>query len=106
MPPQDSSLFLMFPVLLMSSVPKRPSSEATLPLLLVSPASRLMLLLKLLSSNRAVVVSPAHAAAEAAVLLQQGRAPANLNAGELAHFQAEQAVRAAEQNLIVNGLQG
>ena len=49
---------------------------------------------------------PAHAAAEAAVLLQQGRAPANLNAGELAHFQAEQAVRAAEQNLIVNGLQG
>merc|ERR1712168_1792936 len=48
----------------------------------------------------------AHAAAEAAVLLQQGRAPANLNAGELAHFQAEQAVRAAEQNLIVQGLQG
>ena len=49
---------------------------------------------------------PAHAAAEAAVLLQQGRAPANLNAGELAHFQAEQAVRFAEQNLIVQGLQG
>ena len=49
---------------------------------------------------------PAHAAAEAAVLLQQGRLPAGLNAGELAHFQAEQAVRAAEQNLIVNGLQG
>merc|ERR1740124_645823 len=48
----------------------------------------------------------AHAAAEAAVLLQQGRAPANLNAGELAHFQAEQAVRFAEQNLIVQGLQG
>ena len=48
---------------------------------------------------------PAHAAAEAAVLLQQGRAPANLNAGELAHFQAEQAVRNAEQNLIVQGLQ-
>merc|ERR1711874_713373 len=49
---------------------------------------------------------PAHAAAEAAVLLQQGRAPAGLSAGELAHFQAEQAVRAAEQNLIVTGLQG
>merc|ERR1711981_807105 len=48
----------------------------------------------------------AHAAAEAAVLLQQGRAPAGLSAGELAHFQAEQAVRAAEQNLIVTGLQG
>merc|ERR1711981_456826 len=48
---------------------------------------------------------PAHAAAEAAVLLQQGRAPAGLSAGELAHFQAEQAVRAAEQNLIVTGLQ-
>ena len=37
---------------------------------------------------------PAHAAAEAAVLLTQGRHPAGVNAGELAHFQAEQAVRA------------
>ena len=48
---------------------------------------------------------PAHAAYENAVLLQQGRVPAGLNQGELAHFQAEAAVRAAEQNLIVTGLQ-
>ena len=45
----------------------------------------------------------AHAAAEAQVLLAQGRAPANLNAADLAHFQAEQAVIAAQQNLIVQG---
>ena len=45
----------------------------------------------------------AHAAAEAEILLAQGRAPANLNAAELAHFQAEQAVIAAQQNLIVQG---
>merc|ERR1711973_307956 len=43
-----------------------------------------------------------HAAAEAAVLLAQGRVPANLDAGRLAHFQAEQAVRANEQQLIIN----
>ena len=44
-----------------------------------------------------------HAAAEAAVLAAQGRAPANLNAADLAHYQAEQAVLAAQQNLIVQG---
>ena len=44
-----------------------------------------------------------HAAAEAAVLAAQGRAPANLKAAELAHYQAEQAVLAAQQNLIVQG---
>merc|ERR1711973_358549 len=43
-----------------------------------------------------------HAAAEAAVLLAQGRVPANLDAGRLAHFQAEQAVRANEAALVVN----
>jgi len=43
-----------------------------------------------------------HAAAEAAVLLAQGRVPAGLDAGRLAHFQAEQAVRLNEQALIVN----
>ena len=48
---------------------------------------------------------PAHAAAEKAVLMQQGRVPAGLNQGELQHFQAEAAVRAAEQKLIVSGLQ-
>merc|ERR1719471_836065 len=42
----------------------------------------------------------AHAAAEAEVLLAQGRAPANFDAGRLAHFQAEQAVRFNEQQLI------
>ena len=44
-----------------------------------------------------------HAAAEAAVLFAQGRAPANLSPGEFAHYQAEQAVLAAQQNLIVQG---
>ena len=44
-----------------------------------------------------------HAAAEAAVLFAQGRAPANLNPAELAHYQAEQAVLAAQQNLLVQG---
>merc|ERR1712121_441162 len=44
-----------------------------------------------------------HAAAEAAVLFAQGRAPANLSPGELAHYQAEQAVLAAQQNLLVQG---
>ena len=48
---------------------------------------------------------PAHAAAERAVLMQQGRVPAGLNQGELQHFQAEAAVRAAEQRLIQAGLQ-
>ena len=46
---------------------------------------------------------PAHAAAEAAVLRAQGRAAANLSPAELAHYQAEQAVIAAQQNLIVQG---
>merc|ERR1711976_880894 len=44
-----------------------------------------------------------HAAAEAAVLFAQGRAPANLSPGELAHYQAEQAVLAAQQHLLVQG---
>ena len=44
-----------------------------------------------------------HAAAETAVLLAQGRAPANLSPGELAHYQAENAVLAAQQNLQVQG---
>merc|ERR1712122_372878 len=42
-----------------------------------------------------------HAAAEAAVLFAQGRAPANLSPAELQHYQAEQAVLAAQQNLLV-----
>merc|ERR1712201_7907 len=37
----------------------------------------------------------AHAAAENAVLLSQGRIPAGVPAAHLAHFQAEQAVRLA-----------
>ena len=39
-----------------------------------------------------------HAAAEASVLLAQGRAPTNLSPGKLAHFRAEQAVLANQQN--------
>ena len=60
-------------------------------------------------SNVNVNISPhrpgfnAHAAAETAVLLAQGRVPANLSHGELAHYQAEQAVLAIQQNLQVQG---
>merc|ERR1711875_196557 len=39
---------------------------------------------------------PAHAAAESAVLLSQGRLPAGLDAGHLAHFQAEQEILALQ----------
>merc|ERR1712098_273078 len=39
---------------------------------------------------------PAHAAAESAVLLSQGRVPAGLDAGHLAHFQAEQEILALQ----------
>ena len=45
----------------------------------------------------------AHAAAETAVLLAQGRSPVNLSPGRLAHYQAEHAVIAAQQNLQVQG---
>lgn len=45
---------------------------------------------------------PAHAAAEAAVLLAQGLAPASYDPAMLAHYQAEQAVRNAELQLLVN----
>merc|ERR1711881_197362 len=38
----------------------------------------------------------AHAAAESAVLLSQGRVPAGLDAGHLAHFQAEQEILALQ----------
>merc|ERR1712105_284380 len=39
---------------------------------------------------------PAHAAAESQVLLSQGRVPAGLDAGMLAHFQAEQEILALQ----------
>merc|ERR1712018_866480 len=43
---------------------------------------------------------PGHAAAEAAVLLAQNRVPVGLDAGRLAHFQAEQAVLLQQQQLL------
>merc|ERR1711976_415436 len=49
----------------------------------------------LLRANLAPSAVLPGADAEAAVLFAQGRAPANLSPGELAHYQAEQAVLAA-----------
>ena len=40
----------------------------------------------------------AHATAEASVLFSQGRVPANISPSKVAHYQAEQAVLAAQQN--------
>merc|ERR1712013_838166 len=105
-PPQASLLFLMFQGLLMLSVPRSRLSGATLLPLLVSLVSRPMLLLRLLFSKPAVEDSLLTLLLR---LLCSSSKVVPLLTSTLEsspHFQAEQAVRAAEQNLIVTGLQG